>query len=178
MGGVMDSARTATVSWHDPEQVIPHIIGLDGLAYVTAVRDGELPADPMMEALGIEVVEAEHGRVVMAAAPSGPHMNLGGIVHGGFLSTLMDCATGFALHTTLPAGGTAPHVSAAYSFLRAGRAGVKLRCEARVLRAGTRLGHVRCEVTDDDGRLVATGETTNAVIDTQAGRRMRSGPSA
>jgi uncharacterized protein (TIGR00369 family) len=171
-------ARTTTVSWHDPIEVLPHLLSLDGLGYVEAVRDGALPPDPLMEALGIGVVEAERGRVVMSARPGGPHTNLGGIVHGGFLSTLMDCATGFALHTTLSAGSTAPHVSAAYQFLRTGRAGITLRAEATVLRAGGRLGHVRVEVCDDDGRLLATGDTTHAVIDTEDGKRMRSGPSA
>jgi uncharacterized protein (TIGR00369 family) len=174
----MGPAHTATVSWHDPDEVLPLLLGLDGLGYVQAVRDGQLPPDPLMEALGLRVVEAEHGRVAMAAEPRGPHMNLGGIVHGGFLSTLMDCASGFALHTTLPAGSTAPHVSASYHFLRAGRPGVTLRCDAEVLRTGERVGHVRAEVRDADDRLIATGETTHAVVDTEGGRRMRSGPSA
>jgi acyl-CoA thioesterase len=168
----------ATVSWHDPAQVLPRLVALDGLAYVRAVRDGELPPDPLMEALGIRVVEAEPGRVVMTAEPAGQHLNLGGIVHGGFLSTLMDCATGFALHTTVAPGSTTPHVAAGYQYLRSGRAGVALRCTGEVLRAGGRLGHVRAEVRDADDRLLATGETTHAIVDTTGGGTLRAGPSA
>jgi uncharacterized protein (TIGR00369 family) len=174
----MGPQRTATVRWHDPGDVLPHVAHLDGLGYVEAVRDGRLPADPMMEALGIEVAEVERGRVLLTAVPAGPHMNLGGAVHGGFLSTMMDCATGFALHSTLPTAATGPHVSAAYGFLRFGIPGVELRCEGRILRAGARVGHVRAEVHDADGRLLATAETTHAVVSVGADERLRSGPSA
>ncbi|HEU4657042.1 MAG TPA: PaaI family thioesterase [Capillimicrobium sp.] len=174
----MNAPRTATVSWHDPADVLPHLAGLDGLGYVEAVRDGRLPGDPMMEALGIRVTEVERGRVVMTAVPEGQHMNLGGVVHGGFLSTLMDCATGFAFHSTLPPRATAPHVSASYGFLRFGRPGAELRCEARVLRAGGRVGHIRAEVHDAEGRLLATAETTHAVVSVEGVEHLRSGPSA
>jgi acyl-CoA thioesterase len=156
--------REATVSWHDAAELVPHLSTLDGLAYVRGVRDGELPPDPMMEVLGIRVVEAEPGRVAMEAVPGGQHLNLGGLVHGGFLSTMMDCATGFALHTTLAPGQSPPHVAAAYAFLRTSAAGSALRCTGEVLRAGGRLGHVRAEVRDDGGNLLATGQTTHAVL--------------
>jgi uncharacterized protein (TIGR00369 family) len=173
----MDAQRT-TVTWHDPQEVLPRLAELDGLAYVEAVRDGVLPPDPLQEAMGIRTIEVERGRVVMTCRPSGPHLNLGGIVHGGVLSTLMDCATGFSVHTTLPALHTSPHVSANYQFLRVGHAGVELRCEARVLRAGRTVSHARAEVHDVNGRLLATGETTHGVLDVSRGRTMRSGPAA
>lgn len=174
----MSGERTTTVSWHDPSDVLPRMAGLDGLGYVEAVRDGRLPGDPMMETLGIRVEAVERGRVVMACEPGGPHMNLGGAVHGGFLSTLMDCATGFALHSTLPPMATSPHVAASYAFLRFGVPGRTLRCEARVLREGTRVGHVRAELHDGDGRLLATAETTHAVVSVAGDERLKAGPSA
>lgn len=168
--------REATVSWHDPADVLRRVVGLDGLAYVQAVRDGVVPSDPLMESLGIRVLEAERGRVVMAATPAEQHLNLGGIVHGGFLAVLMDCATGYALHTTQAPGATTPHVAAAYQYLRFGLVGVELRCSAEVLRSGRRLGNVRAELRDADDRLLATAETTHAVLD--ATGAMRAGPSA
>jgi hypothetical protein len=39
-----------------------------------------------------------------------------------------------------------------------------LRATAEVLKAGSRIGHVRVEVRDAADRLVATGETTHAVV--------------
>jgi acyl-CoA thioesterase len=138
--------------------------GPDGLTYVRAVRDGQRPGDPLMVHLGIRVVQAEPGRVAMEVTPTADHLNLGGIVHGGLLSSLMDSATGFALHTTLAPGDTPPHLSASYRFLGMARAGVALRASAEVLKAGSRIGHVRVDVRDAAGRLVATGETTHAVV--------------
>jgi acyl-CoA thioesterase len=137
---------------------------LDGLAFVDGVRDGRWPADPFMVSLDIRVTEAARGRVVMEATPGDDHLNLGGIVHGGYLSTLMDSATGFALHSTLAPGDTPPHLSASYRFLSMARPGVLLRATAEVLKAGSRIGHVRVELRDVADRLVATGETTHAVV--------------
>lgn len=169
----------ATVSFHEPGDVLPHLLGLDGLQYVDAVRAGTLPPDPLMEAMGITVAEVERGRVVMEAVPQRHHLNLGGIVHGGFLATILDAATGFALHSTLPAQATAPHVAVAYQFLRAGLPGVRMRCEATVLRTGTRLGHVRAELADENGRQLATAETTHAVVILSEGMdHLKAGPSA
>jgi uncharacterized protein (TIGR00369 family) len=138
--------------------------GPDGLTYVRAVRDGRRPGDPLMEHLGIRVTVAEPGRVAMEVVPTADHLNLGGIVHGGLLSTLMDSATGFALHTTLAPGDTPPHLAASYRFIGMARAGVALRASAAVLKAGSRIGHVRVDVRDAADRLVATGETTHAVV--------------
>ncbi|MGK2936663.1 MAG: PaaI family thioesterase [Solirubrobacteraceae bacterium] len=170
--------QRATVSFHEPGDVLPHLLGLDGLAYVEAVRDGKLPPDPLMEAMGITVAEAERGRVVMEAVPQRHHLNLGGIVHGGFLATILDATTGFALHSTLASQSTAPHVAVAYQFLRAGLPGVRMRCEAHVLRTGTRLGHVRAELADENGRQLATAETTHAVLIVEGMDHMQAGPSA
>src|SRR4051794_7550311 len=138
--------------------------GPDGLTYVREVRDGRRPGDPLMEHLGIHVTAAEPGRVAMEVVPTAEHLNLGGIVHGGLLSTLMDSATGFALHTTLAPGETPPHLSASYRFIGMARQGVLLRATAEVLKAGNRIGHVRVDVRDAADRLVATGETTHAVV--------------
>jgi len=138
--------------------------GPDGLTYVRAVRDGQRPGDPLMEHLGIRVTTAEPGRVAMEVVPTADHLNLGGIVHGGLLSTLMDSATGFALHTTLAPGDTPPHLAASYRFIGMARPGVTLTASAQVLKAGSRIGHVRVDVRDAADRLVATGETTHAVV--------------
>lgn len=145
--------------------------GQDGLAFVEGVRDGLWPADPFMVSLGIAVTEVARGRVVMVATPGDDHRNLGGIVHGGYLSTLMDSATGFALHSTLPPGVTPPHLAASYRFLSMAWPGVALTATAEVLKAGKTIGHVRVELRDAADRLVATGETTHAVVAVPAAER-------
>jgi acyl-CoA thioesterase len=124
----------------------------------------DLPLDPFMEHLGIRITSVDPGAVTMEVTPTAEHLNLGGIVHGGLLSTLMDCATGFALHTTLPPGATPPHLAASYRFLSMAAADTPLIARASVLKTGARVGHVRVEVRDAADRLIATGETTHAVV--------------
>jgi acyl-CoA thioesterase len=150
---------------------------LDGLAYIRAVRDGELAPDPFMRTLGMHVTEAEPGRVVMEVTPRDEHLNLGGLVHGGFLSTLMDNVSGYALHTTLAPRQTPPHLAASYRFMTMAKPGISLRATGMVLRSGRNVGHVRTEVHDADGRLIATGETTHAVVALGDDDRLRPGPS-
>jgi acyl-CoA thioesterase len=140
------------------------VTDVDGLTYIREVRDGQRPGDPFMEALRIRVTEADHGRVVLECTPGPEHGNMGAFAHGGYLSTIMDSATGFALHTTLEPGFTPPHLSAAYRFIAMARIGVTLRATAEVLKSGKRIGHVRVDLRDVADRLVATGETTHAVM--------------
>lgn len=122
------------------------------------------PFDPFMDHLGIRVLESSPGTVTMEITPQAEHLNLGGIVHGGLLSTLMDSATGWAIHTTLPAGSTPPHLAVAYRFLSMAHAGVPLRARATVLKTGTNIAHAHVEIHDTSARLIATGETTHAVV--------------
>lgn len=49
-------------------------------------------------------------------------------------------------------------------FVEGVRAGVALTATAEVLKAGSRIGHVRVDLRDAADRLVATGETTHAVV--------------
>jgi acyl-coenzyme A thioesterase PaaI-like protein len=69
-----------------------------------------------------------------------------------------------ALHSTLAPGDTPPHLAASYRFLSMAWPGVALTATAEVLKAGKQIGHVRVEVRDAADRLVATGETTHAVV--------------
>ena len=57
-----------------------------------------------MNALAIEPVEIEPGRVVFELEPTGWHYNALGTVHGGVLATLAATALGACVYTRLPAG--------------------------------------------------------------------------
>ena len=138
-----------------------------GVDYVRAVLTGEEPHDPLLVLLGVRLTAVpEPGRVALEARPAPQHLNFGGIVHGGYLSAVMDGAVGFALHSTLAPSRVCPHVQADYRFLHAAHAGQVLRVDAWALRAGRHLGHARVEVRDPDGALLCSGESTHALIGT------------
>ena len=141
-----------------------------GVEYVRAVLSGEEPHDPLLVMLGVRLTEVpEPGRVALEARPRPEHLNFGGIVHGGYLSAVMDAAVGFALHSTLGPNRVCPHVQADYRFLRAALAGQHLRVDAWALRPGRHLGHARVEVRDPEGVLLCSGESTHALIGASAG---------
>lgn len=156
--------QSATVRYHLPSDLLPRVLGADGLAFVEAVRDGRLPPDPFIQAMGLVVTEAETGVVTFVATPAAHQVNLGGFLHGGYVSTLLDCATGYAVMSTLPRGATAPHVAASYQFLSSGPHGVQVVCHGEVLRAGRRVAHARAELRGGDGLLLAVAQTTHAII--------------
>ena len=139
-----------------------------GVEYVRAVLAGEDPHDPLLVLLGVRLTEVpEPGRVALEARPRPEHLNFGGIVHGGYLSAVMDGAVGFALHSTLAPNRVCPHVQASYRFLRAALAGQVLRVDAWALRSGRHLGHARVEVRDPEGLLLCSGESTHALMGAQ-----------
>ena len=140
-----------------------------GVEYVRAVLSGEEPHDPLLVMLGVRLTDVpEPGRVALEARPRPEHLNFGGIVHGGYLSAVMDGAVGFALHSTLGPNRVCPHVQADYRFLRAALAGQVLRLDAWALRSGRHLGHARVEVRDPEGVLLCSGESTHALIGAQS----------
>jgi acyl-CoA thioesterase len=159
------SIQEQVVRWRDASEVRSIVLTTDGLAYAEGVRDGRLPIDPLLSVLGARITAVDGpGRLVLTATPGAGHLNLGGLVHGGFLSAVMDGALGMAVHSTLPAGQSCPHLQASYRFVTAALAGAELTFTAEVLRSGRRIGHARATVTTADGTLVATGESTHAVV--------------
>jgi uncharacterized protein (TIGR00369 family) len=135
----------------------------DGLSYVRGQIGGE-PRSGFARTLGLRVLSAEFGVAVISVRPQPGHLNVAGRVHGGFLSALMDYATGLAVMTTLPPGHRGVHAQASYSFLRGALADRALSCRATCPRTPRSVGHIRCEVHDDAMELIATGTSVIAVV--------------
>lgn len=123
-------------------------------------NDGPGPFSAM---LGFRLVEAGEGGAVMEATPGPEHANGGGIVHGGYLSSLLDSATGWAVHAALGEGTAAPHVHLSVQYIRAAAAGERLVCTGRCVRAGRRVAAAEAEVTRD-GVVIARAVTSHAVL--------------
>jgi uncharacterized protein (TIGR00369 family) len=93
------------------------------------------------------------------------HLQPYGIVHGGVYSGMIEtlCSTGAAL-TVYSEGKSAVGLENATSFLRAVRSGT-IRCTARPVFTGKRSHVWGAEVTDDRGRLVATGRVRLMILE-------------
>ncbi len=129
----------------------------------------ELPRSTLMGLMGGEIDSWEEGRVVMSIKLYDRHMNPGGMLHGGILTTLMDEATGHAIVTVrgLEVMAETPHVTVDMnvSFLSTARPGDELECEARTVRIGRAVAFAEAEVRRrgrDD--LVAKGRFTYVIV--------------
>jgi hypothetical protein len=80
------------------------LVAYDGLSFLQSIIDGTLPAPPIAQTLGFDLVHVEPGKAVFEAVPEFRHYNPIGTVHGGLAMTLMDSCLACAIHTTLARG--------------------------------------------------------------------------
>jgi uncharacterized protein (TIGR00369 family) len=173
-----DELRCAGASVeHDPVETARELAQLDGLSALRAIAAGELPPPPIGVLLGFEVVEVEEGRVVFAAEPSEKHYNPIGSVHGGLAATLIDSATGCAVHSTLPAGVAYTTTDLQVRYVRAiSRDSGRILCEGTVVHRGRTIATAEARVTAGD-RLLAHG-TAGVLILPPAARTASTAPPA
>jgi uncharacterized protein (TIGR00369 family) len=153
--------RRRTYEWSDPMLNAAEVGRRGGLELLRAISAGELPRPPIMHLLGTGQLEAEEGRVVVTLEPAEYHYNPLGTVHGGVLATLLDTATGCAVHSTLPAGMGYTTLDLNAKFLRpASIASGLLTCEGTVISKGRRTALAQAQITDARGGLVAHATST------------------
>ena len=117
------------------------------------------------ETLGIEIAERGDGRAKLLFRAKDEHLNDGGIVHGGAIATLADCAMGSALASTLAEGEAPVTVEAKVNYLEPGELGT-LVAVATVRRKGKRFTVLEAEVTQEEtGEHVAYATGTFTILD-------------
>ena len=144
--------------------------GLSGIAYFRKMMAGDVPPPPMLELLGIRMVEAEEGRVVFTAVAEERFYNGTGVAHGGFAATLLDTALGCAINSAMPAGRRFTTLELKVNLTRpiTKEAGL-LRCEANVVHVGGRTATSEGRIVDRHGKLYAHGTTTCIIVDAPRG---------
>ena len=120
---------------------------------------GEVPPPPVGRLLGFVLKSIEPGRAVFEMEADERHHNPMGTLHGGIYCDLADAAMGYAYAATLGDGEAFTTVELKINFFRPVRQG-RLTAEARVVKAGSALGYVECDVTDDKVKLVARAAST------------------
>ncbi|QUD90491.1 PaaI family thioesterase [Phenylobacterium montanum] len=136
--------------------------GMRQMQTVMAGRD----RPPMVDTLDFDLVEVEKGRVVFEGTPSRRVYNPLGTVHGGYAATLLDSATGCAVHTLLNEGQgyTTLELKVAYHKAMTEQTG-PVRAEGKVVTMGRRAAFAEARLTDASGRLYATATSTLLVFD-------------
>jgi uncharacterized protein (TIGR00369 family) len=136
-----------------------------GREILQAVIDGRLPQPPMGVALGYRLVEVGEGFAAFEGEPGPDHLNPAGVVHGGWVLTVIDSATACAALGTLPAGVRITTVETKVNFTRPiTLEGGTVRVEGRVVSGGRQIIVCEARARTGDGRVVAHGTSTLLVI--------------
>lgn len=158
--------RHRAVTWSDPAVTARAARQMAGLDFLRAMRDGALPPPPAIVLLGIELVEAERGRVVMRLAPGEHLYNPLGSVHGGMIATLLDSVMGCAVQSMLPSGRFYTTLEIKVNYIRPLSAtDATVSAEGKVVQVGRRVAVADGRLTGAAGRLYATASTTCLVFD-------------
>lgn len=149
--------REVIVRWDDPQDALAQLPTSDGIDLLRQMSVGELPQAAIASHMNMKITAVEHGTVTFQAWPDHSHYNPLGTVHGGYMCTLLDSALGCAVHSTLSAGTGYTSIELKTNFLRSVSAeSGPLTCTGRVVKPGRRVAFAEAEVTDADGRTVAT----------------------
>ncbi|MGF1592266.1 MAG: PaaI family thioesterase [Kiloniellaceae bacterium] len=132
----------------------------------TAIPSGD--ADPLRtrggfaDLLGYELARWEEDLAEVVLTVAKRHLNRSGVMHGGVLSTLVDTACGYC-GCFAPEGATprrAFTLSLTCSFIGAAQEGQRLTARARRSGGGKSVFFADCEVLDQDGRVIGSGQGT------------------
>ena len=133
---------------------------MTGLELLRASAEGLLPRAAISDTMGFLSLHVEEGHVRITAKADGRHTNPLGSVHGGFAATILDSATGCAVHTCLPAGVGYGTVDLNVKMLRPVPQGAEVVAEATVTHISRSLGVAEGTLRDEEGRLLASASAT------------------
>jgi len=138
------------------------------LEFALQTLRGERPPASISQFLGFQLKLIEPGHAIFTMAVDERLHNPMGTLHGGIYADLADAAMGYAYAATLAQDETFTTIELKINFLRAVRQGM-LQAEGRVVKAGSTIGYVECEVKDEQGRLVAKAASTCLKMKRHAG---------
>lgn len=158
-------AQSRLVEWHDPRALAHVATQRSGLEFLQGIVDGAVPPPPIAQVFGTRLVSVAPGEAVFSCEPDEIAYNTMGLVHGGWMCTLLDTAAGCALHTLLPAGAGYASIEIKVSFLQAVRAGAgAVEFRGRVLREGRRIAFAEADARTVGGELVGHATSSLAVV--------------
>jgi uncharacterized protein (TIGR00369 family) len=121
--------------------------------------------------VGIDVVEVAPDRGKAECTIGAQHHNPMGTVHAGILCDVADYAMGTAWASGVAEDESFTTIEIKMNLFRPVVRG-RIVAEARVVRRGRTIGYVECDVTDEQGRLVARmGSTCMTLRGEQAAGR-------
>ena len=138
---------------------------LPGIELIRGMIDGTQPRAAIAELLDFAGGDCGPGWVEFTGIPDERHYNPLGTVHGGYAATLLDSCMGCAVHTTLGAGIGYTTIDLNITYLRAMKSTTgRVTARGDVITSGRRVATARAVLTDERGKLLATGTTSCLVF--------------
>jgi uncharacterized protein (TIGR00369 family) len=122
-------------------------------------RSKLIASGPVWKFMGIEVTKSTPGYSEIELAINENLLQIYGNVHGGVQAMLIDGAIAIALAPMLKEDEASATVELKTNFIRPGN-GEKLYCKGSIKHKGKNLVLGQAEVTNDLGKLVASGSAT------------------
>jgi uncharacterized protein (TIGR00369 family) len=133
---------------------------LTGLELMKGMMEGRIPRAPISEIVPMKPMEVASGYIKFSARADKRHTNPLGGVHGGFAATVLDSATGCAIHTMLEAGVGYGTVDFNIKMLKPVPLEKELVAEGRVIHLSKKIGVSEGTLKDADGNLYAHATAT------------------
>lgn len=153
-----DEPNRVELTWRDQGPLFATRADDSGLEYLRAMAAGEVLRPPVAQALGIEVVAADPGKVRFSMPAHAFLMNHLGFLAGGIVSTVMDVALGCAVLSAVQPDQDIVSVDLKVEFLRpVTAAGAEVVVDAEVVHLGRNRALAECRAMDGAGKLVAVG---------------------
>ena len=121
--------------------------------------DGKAPPPPIADLIGFTLTAVTHGEALIELAAGSQHANPMGTLHGGVLCDIADAAMGIAYASTLAEAETFATLELKINFLKPVWT-TKLRAIGRLVKSGKTVGLLECDITDEQGNLVARASST------------------
>jgi uncharacterized protein (TIGR00369 family) len=137
--------------------------GLDLMRLATTLP-GNMGDRGISSVIPMKIIEAEEGRVVFLATADGRHTNPLGAVHGGFAATVLDSATGCAIHTLLPAGVGYGTVDLNVKMVRPVPLEQEMIAVGKVIDRTRTMAISEATLTNKDGKIYATATATCRIL--------------
>ncbi|CAN7707616.1 PaaI family thioesterase [Bosea sp. LjRoot9] len=141
------------------------LLAEDGLSFLRGLAEGRHPGAPFADAMDLDLVEVEEGRVVFVGKPSARFFNPLGTIHGGWTATILDSAMACAAHTTLKVGEGYTTLEMKLNYVRPVMPDSgTVRCEGKLIHRGGSVITSEGRLTDARGKLLAHGSETCMVL--------------
>jgi uncharacterized protein (TIGR00369 family) len=137
---------------------------MSGLEVIQMIADGNLANPSMAETMHMKIAKVGHGSIEFKATAGENHLNPMGGVHGGFAATVLDSATGAAVHTLLAPGESYGTIDLNVKMLKPVPVGKELTARGQVINKSRRLGISEAVLKDEQGQIYAHATATCMIL--------------